>query len=132
MMNLKMPLPKRFASAATFVVLGAALSTAVWIEGNHDFALIMGVCYLVVAGIAFIASGGSGDIAAIMRVEGDERQRGIDHEATRFAAYAMAGLALVGTVVQTASGHDPSGFAMVLTAGGASYSVALGILGHRR
>ena len=132
MMNLRMPLPKRFASAACFVVLGAALSTAVWIQGNHDYALIMGAFYLVAAGIAYVASGGSGDIAAIMRVEADERQRGIDHEATRYAAYAMGAAALIGVVVQTAQGHDPSAFGWILTVGGSTYSVALGILHRQR
>ena len=131
-MNLRMPLPKRLASATCFFVLGAALSTAVWIQGNHDFALIMGAAYLVAAGIAYVASGGSGDIAAIMRVDGDERQRSIDHEAIRYAAYAMGAAALIGAVVQTAQGHDPSAFGWVLTVGGSAYSVALGVLKHRR
>jgi hypothetical protein len=66
-----------------------------------------------------------------MRTGGDERQRSIEREATRLSAYAMGTFALAGTLVQVARGEDPAGFAWILTAGGISYGIALGILGRQ-
>jgi hypothetical protein len=99
--------------------------------GDHGFAIALAGFYGIVGVIAYRASGGSGDIAAIMRTDGDERQRSIDLEATRITGLAMGACAIVGTLVQTARGADASGFALVGTVGGIAYVVALVVLRRR-
>jgi hypothetical protein len=70
-------------------------------------------------------------VAAIMRTDGDERQRSIDREATRLAGVAMGAAAIGGTVVQVARGEDPGGFLWICAVGGAAYVIALTVLRHR-
>lgn len=130
-MNLRRAFPRRMASTAWLVVLGGALSVAIWISGEPEFAAIMAAFYVVAGVIAYVVAGGSSDIAAIMRTDTDERQRRIDHDAVRVAGWVMGGVALLGVIVQVARGEDPGGFAWVLMAGGAAYSIALGVLARR-
>jgi len=86
------------------------------------------VAYVVLAVIAFIWSGRRGDVAAIMRGGGDERQRSIDLRAT-----AAAGIVTVaGAVVNIArTGGDPGPYGVVCMVFGISYGVALAVLRWR-
>lgn len=116
---------RRSATAAVLLIGGGAVSAAVWIGGDHGLAVGLIIFYIVAAGIAFVWSGGQGDVAAIMRAGGDERQRKIDRDAIALSAYAMGGVALIGTIVQAARGQDPGGYGVMCLVGGTSYSVAL-------
>jgi hypothetical protein len=122
---------RRIASTATLVVFGGALAVATWVSGDHGFAVALGAFYVATAGVAFAIAGGRGDLAAIMRTDGDERQRALDHEATRIAGIAMATLGVVGTIVQLARGNDPGGFVWTCAVGGVAYVVALAVLRRR-
>jgi hypothetical protein len=126
-----MAFPKRAMTTATLIVGGGALTVAVWVGGEHGFAVALGAFYVIAGIAAYLLSGGSGDVAAIMRTDGDERQRNMDHEATRLAGLAMGAAAIGGTVVQLARGEDPDGFLWICTVGGAAYVIALAILRHR-
>jgi hypothetical protein len=121
---------RRFASPAVLVVAGGALALAVWVGGDHGFAIATAAFYLLAAAGAYLISRGRSDLAAIMRTDGDERQRGMDRDATAIAGLAMCGVAIVGTIVQSARGTDPSAFAWTAAAGGIAYVCALGWL-HR-
>jgi hypothetical protein len=107
------------------VVGGGALAIATWVRGDHGFAIGLVAFYAVTAGIAYLWSGGKGDVAAIMRAGGDERQRGIDHDATAITGLVMTLAALVGVVVQTARGADPGGYGVMCVVGGLTYTVSL-------
>lgn len=122
----------RAATAAVLVIGGGALAVASWIGGDHGFAIALVAFYLAAAAIAFVWSGGSGDVAAIMRVGGDERQRGLDRDATAIAGLTMSAAAIVGAIVQTARGADPSGYALMCLVGGVTYAVSLIALRRRR
>jgi len=109
-MQLSTLLPKRTRSTAVLVVFGGALAAATWLSGDHGFAVALVVFYLVAAVVVYLVAGGSSDVAAIMRTDGDERQRSLDHEATRWSGIAMAAVALAATVVLVAQGKDPGGY----------------------
>lgn len=121
----------RLGTVATLVGLGGAVSAATWVSGDHGFAVAMGVFYAVAALVTYVVSGGDNDFAAIMRTDGDERQRGLDREATRLSGLAMGGFAIAGTIVQLARGEDPGGFVWTCTVGGIAYVVALVVLRRR-
>jgi hypothetical protein len=122
---------RRIVSSAAVVVFGGGLAVATWASGDHGFAVALAAFYVVTAGVAYAIAGGSGDLAAIMRTDGDERQRALDHEATRIAGIAMAALGVGGTTVQLARGNDPGGFVWTCTVGGIAYVVALAVLRRR-
>lgn len=128
----RLALPKRATTAVVLLVLGGALTVAIWMGGDHGFAVAAGIFYAVCILVVYLASGGSGDVAAIMRTDGDERQRSIDREATLAAGWAMGAAALLGTIVQTARGEDPGGFLVVATVGGVAYLIAIAVLRRRR
>jgi RsiW-degrading membrane proteinase PrsW (M82 family) len=87
---------------------------------------------VVAAVIAYLWSRGSGDLAAIMRTDGDERQRSIDRDATAVAGLAMALTGIVGTIIALAHGNDAGDFAVVLMVGGFAYAIAVTVLRTRR
>ena len=72
---------------------------------------------------AYLWSGGKGDVAAIMRVGGDERQKGIDRDATVITGMALSLAALVGAIVETARDGNPGAFGIMCLVGGLSYVV---------
>ena len=123
---------RRGSTAAVLLVGGGALSAAVWIGGEHGLAIGLVVFYVVAAGIAYLWAGGQGDVAAIMRTGGDERQRKIDRTAIALAAYAMGAVALIGTIVQAARGQDPGGYGTMCLVGGVTYSASLFYLNKTR
>ena len=122
----------RVASAAVLVVGGGALAVASWVGGDHGFAVALVAFYIAAAAVAFVWSGGTGDVAAIMRVGGDERQRGLDRDATAITGLAMSAAAIVGTIIQTARGADASAYALMCLVGGVTYCVSLVALRRRR
>ena len=88
--------------------------------------------YVVLAVIAFIWSGGRGDVAAIMRGGGDERQRSIDLRATAAAGIVTSIVTVAGAVVNIArTGGDPGPYGVVCMVFGISYGVALAVLRWR-
>jgi len=122
----------RGATAAVLVVGGGALATATWIGGEHGLALGLVGFYALATLAAFFWSGRDGDVAAIMRVGGDERQRRLDLEATAYAGLAMAVAAIVGAVVSAARHHgDVGAWGVVCAVGGVAYVVSLGVLKRR-
>jgi hypothetical protein len=123
---------RRVPSTAVLLVLGGAIAAATWVNGDHGFAIALGIFYVACAGIAYLWSGGKGDVAAIMRVAGDERQRAMDREAIAWSGMAMAAVAIGGTIVQLFQGGHPDEFSLVCAVGGASYIVALAVLRRRR
>jgi hypothetical protein len=123
---------RRGLSAAVLVVGGGALTAAVWASGQHGLAVASGVFYAVAAGLAWWWAGGRGDVAAVLRADGDERQRGIDRDATALTGLAMSVAAIVGAVVETARTGQPGAYGVLCLVGGASYVVALTTLRARR
>lgn len=90
------------------------------------------VAYLVLAAIAFIWAGGRGDVAAIMRGGGGERQRGIDLRATATAALVTAIFTVGGAIVSIArTGGDPGPYGVACMVFGVSYGLALALLRWR-
>jgi hypothetical protein len=124
--------PKRATTALVLLVLGGALTVAIWVGGDHGYAVATGLFYAVCTTIVYVASGRSGDVAAIMRTDGDERQRSIDREATLSAGMAMGAVAILGTIVQSARGEDPGGFVIIAAVGGVTYMIAIAVLRRRR
>lgn len=124
--------PKRATTALVLVVLGGALTVATWMSGDHGFAVALAIFYAVCCVVIYAVSGGSSDVAAILRTDGDERQRSIDREATLLAGIAMGATAIVGTIVQMARGEDPGGFLIVASVGGFAYLIAIAVLRRRR
>jgi hypothetical protein len=122
----------RSASAAVLIVGGGAIAVATWVGGDHGLAVGFVVFYLLAAGVAYWWSGGEGDVAAIMRVGGDERQRGLDRDAIAISGVAVAAAALVGAIVQTARGLDSGPYGVMCVVAGASYVVGLTVLRRRR
>ncbi len=123
---------RRAATAAVLVVGGGAVAAACWIGGDHGLAIGLVVFYAIAAGIAFLWAGGDGDVAAIMRVGGDERQRGIDRDATAIAGIAVSIAAVIGAIVQTARNLNPGPYGIMCAVGGIAYSVSLFVLRRRR
>ena len=74
-----------WASTAVLAVLGGAITVASWIGGEPSLAIMLGIFYVVCCIGAYLWSRGHGDVAAIMRLSGDERQRLIDVRATAIA-----------------------------------------------
>ena len=122
----------RAASAAVLIVGGGGLAAASWVGGDHGLAVGLAVFYVIVAGGAFWWAGRDGDVAAIMRVGGDERQRGIDRDATAIAGVAVSIAAITGAIVQTARDLDPGPYGVMCVVGGVSYTASLVIIRRRR
>ena len=131
-MRTATPAGHRMATAAVLVIGGGAVAVATWAGGDHGLAVGLVAFYVVAAGIAYIWSGGKGDVAAIMRVGGDERQRGIDRDATALTGIVMALAAIAGAVVQTARSGDPGGYGVMCVVGGITYTVGVIVFRHRR
>ncbi|MDQ1709133.1 MAG: hypothetical protein QOG49_518 [Frankiaceae bacterium] len=121
----------RAASTAVLAVGGSALAVATWFNGDHGLAVALTIFYVAGSAIAWIWSGRSGDVAAIMRAGGDERQRTLDLRATAYSSFAAVMFALTAAVVQTARGENALPYLLVCGVAGAAYVVALAILRRR-
>lgn len=122
----------RSASAAVLVVGGGALAAAMWVAGDHGLAIGLLAFYAVAAGLAYLWAGGSGDVAAVLRAGGDERQRGLDRDATAITGLVMVLAAIIGAIIQTARSADPGAYGLMCAIGGITYSVSLLALRRRR
>lgn len=123
----------RAATAGVLAVAGGALAIATWVGGERWLALVVAALYVVLAVAAFVWAGRDGDVAAILRAGGDERQRGLDREATALAGLAMMALAIVGAIVSAAHNHGDIGvYGLFAAVGAVAYVVALGLLRRQR
>jgi hypothetical protein len=110
----------------------AALSVATWLGGEHWLAAGLLVFYAICATLAYLWSGRDGDVAAILRAGGDERQRSLDQDATHIAALAMITLAIVGAIASAALNQGDIGvYGLFAAVGGPSYILALSFLRRR-
>jgi hypothetical protein len=119
-------------SAAVLSVGGGGLAVATWISGSHGLAVGVLGAYLVGGVIAFFWAGGNGDVAAVLRANGDERQRTLDRDATALSAIAMSVAAIAGSIVAVARSGAPGDFGVICVVGGVSYTAALITLRLRR
>jgi hypothetical protein len=118
-------------TGAFLLVPGAALAIAAWIGGDPYLAVALVAFYLVCSVIMYLWSGRGSDVAAIMRVQGDERQKMIDLQATAAAAFAVLAFCLGGMVAGLARGGTGMPWALILAVGGVSYAVALAVIRRR-
>jgi hypothetical protein len=122
----------RGATAAVLLVGGGGLAAATWIGGDHGLALGLVAFYAVATVAAYLWSGRDGDVAAIMRVGGDERQRRLDLDATAYAGLAMGAAAIIGEIVSAARHNgDLGAYGLICVVGGVSYVVSLIVLKWR-
>jgi hypothetical protein len=122
---------RRLATAITLVA-GGGLAAATWISGDHGWAIGIAIAFLLLAAVTFVWSGRSGDIAAVLRAGGDERQRGLDRDALAMSAQATTVVAVVGAIVQIARTGDPGVFGLFCAVSGVSYAAGLLALRLRR
>lgn len=123
---------RRALSAIVLATGGLALSIAIWASGSHGFALGALAFYAVASLITFLWAGGRGDVAAILATSGDERQRGLDRDATAVTGLAVTLVALIGAIVAIARTGNPGDYGVICFVGGATYAVALAVLRRRR
>jgi hypothetical protein len=121
----------RGAAAVVLTISGGALAAATWISGDHGFAIGVIAFYFVAAGIAYLWAGGPGDVAAIMRAAGDERQRGLDRDATAITGLVLVLAAIAGAIVEVGRTGNPGAYGILCAVGGVSYTVSLISLRHR-
>jgi len=131
-MQVKTRTGHRWMTAAVLAAAGAALTAATWSHGDHGLALAIGVFYAVVAVISFVWAGGSGDIAAILRAGGDERQRAIDVEATAIAGLVVIVAIVIGGIVELVRTGSLGQYGIMGAVAGTAYAVSLAVLRHRR
>ena len=105
-------------------VLGAAIALAAWVGGEPYLALMLGAFYLVCCVGAYLWSRGRGDVAAVMRMSGDERQQGLDLKSTAAAGAVTLAFCVGGTVVDLARGGTGNPWALICAVGGVSYIAA--------
>ncbi|MEY2569320.1 MAG: hypothetical protein QOE35_3849 [Actinomycetota bacterium] len=122
---------RRAVTAAVLLVAGGALAIGVWASGDHGFAVGLGAFYVLAALGAYAWSAGTGDVAAILRVGGDERQRMMDRQATLVAGAAVLLCCFIGAVVDLARGGDGHPYAWLLAVAGGTYVVTLAWIKRR-
>jgi hypothetical protein len=122
----------RGIAAGILVLGGAGVAAATWASDSHGSAVGALAIYAVLATFAFVWAGGTGDVAAILRVGGDERQRGLDRDATAITGLVMSLAAIVGGIVQIARTGDPGVYGLFCVIGVLAYSVSLFQLRRRR
>ena len=123
---------RRGTTSVTLAVGGAAVAVATWVGGSPAWALGMAVAYLVVAALADLWAGRAGGAAAVLRAEPDERQRGLDRDATALTGVAMALAALARAVVSIGRSGNPGAYGVMCVVGGSAYAVSLAVLRRRR
>ncbi len=126
--------PRRAGRAATTAVLvgvGGAIAVAALVGDQPGLAVALAVFYAVAGTVAYLWSGGRGDAAALMRLDGDERQKAVDVRATALAGLAMGGFAVAGVIVDLARGGTGMPWAAICAVGGAAYVLALLVLRRR-
>ncbi|MBV8159394.1 MAG: hypothetical protein JO265_00570 [Acidimicrobiia bacterium] len=123
----------RGAAAGVLITGGVAVAAATWVGGNHAWAIGAVAIYLALAAAAFAWTGRSGDMAAILRAGGDERQRGLDRDANAIVGIAMTVVAIVGAIVEIGrSGGNPGVYGLFCVVAGVVYTASLIELHRRR
>jgi hypothetical protein len=122
---------RRTASTIAYVALGGAITIAAGIGGSWPLAVVLGGFYAVTGGVLYWWAGRNGDVAALLRAGGDERQRTLDLRATALSGFAMGAFAIVATIVQLARGADPNPYAWVCFVGGVSYAIGIAVFKFR-
>ena len=122
----------RGLTAGVLVVAGVALTAATWSHGDHGLAIAIGAFYAVAATVGYLWAGGSGDVAAILRAGGDERQRSIDVEATALTGLVLVVVIVVGGVVEAVRTGSLGVFGLLGAVAGTTYAVSLAVLRRRR
>ena len=115
----------RRLATAILLVAGGGVAAATWISGDHGWAIGIAAAYLVLAGVTYVWSGRSGDIAATLRAGGDERQRGLDRDALALSAQATTVVAVVGAIVEIARTGDPGVYGLLCAVSGLTYAGGL-------
>jgi hypothetical protein len=123
---------RRGATAGVLVIGGGGVAIATWVSGEHGLAIGLVAIYALSAVIAYVWSGGKGDVAAILRVGGDERQRGMDRDATAITGLVVVLAAIIGAIIQTARSADPGAYGVICAVGGITYAISLFALRRRR
>jgi hypothetical protein len=123
---------RRGSTSVTLLVGGAAIALATWVGGSAAWAIAVGAAFVVLATGAFVWAGGAGDAAAILRADPDERQRGLDRDATAVMGVVVVLAALVGAVVSIGRSGNPGAYGVLCAVGGAAYAVSLTVLRRRR
>jgi hypothetical protein len=118
---------RRWATTGLLGVLGGMVTLATWVGGEPYLAVMLGGFYLLFCGVCFLWSRGNGDVAALIRLSGDERQRMIDTRATAVAGIVTLGFCLGGTMVDLARGGTGNPWALICAVGGLAYIAALAI-----
>jgi hypothetical protein len=122
----------RTAAAGLLIVGGAGVAAATWVSGNHGWAIGAIAMYAVLAVGAFIWAGRATDIGAILRADGDERQRGLDRDATAIAGIAMSFVAVIGAIIEIGRTGNPGVYGLFCSVGGLVYAGSLIGLRRRR
>jgi len=133
---------RRGATSITLLVGGAVLATATWIGGGPAWAIgtalafialaFIALAFIALAAGAFVWAGGSGDTAAILGADRDERQGGRDRDATAVTGVVMVVAALVGAVISIGRTGNSGGDGLLCLVGGVAYAGALAVLRMRR
>lgn len=123
---------RRGMSAVVLLVGGGAVAAATFVNGNIGWAIAAVAFYAVLAMIVFVWAGRSGDVAALLRGSGDERQRSLDRDATAITGLAMSVVALLGGVIEIGRNGNPGVYGLFCAVGGVVYAVSLFVLRRRR
>jgi hypothetical protein len=122
---------RRLAAAITLLA-GGGVAAATWVSGDQGWAIGIAAAFVVLAAVTFVWSGRPGDIAAVLRAGGDERQRGLDLDALAMSAQATTVVAVVGAIVQIARTGDPGMYGLFCAVTGVTYAGGLLALRVRR
>ena len=123
--------PKRLLGTAALLVPGGAIAVATWVGGQHGWAVGIGIFYAICSLVVYVWSGQRGDVAALLRVDGDERQRQLDLGAMAIAGLAMTLCCIVGVIVDLARGGSGGPWAALCAVGGITYAIALAVIRRR-
>ena len=123
----------RAASALVLLVGGGGIAAAAWVSSGPALAIALVLFYVVAGVVAYVWAGKDTDMGAILRAGGDERQRGVDRDATAFSGLVMSISAIIGAIVSMArNGGDPGAYGVMCLVGGVAYAGSLVILRSRR
>ena len=81
---------------------------------------------------AYVWAGRSSDFAALLRGGGDERQRGLDRDATAITAIVMSIAAVLGAVISIGRTGNPGVYGEFCVIGAITYTISLFVLQRRR
>lgn len=110
------------ASAAAFLVLGAALSIATLVAGSPAWAIGAGVFTVAASAIVLVLGLRDTDLASAIRGGGDERQRRSERDALALAGILTILASLIGAIISAFLNHgDPGPLAIIC---------AIGAVGH--